>query len=111
LEEDEADHYSGSVPSASEEEKDEQEDDSEEESDEAEKTFKTITEAAEGDEESMLVGDKSMVALMSTKSERKSDQKYEKDLIDLRAKFEDILKSQPIENEEKKIDTEITCLR
>jgi hypothetical protein len=58
------------VPSATDNESKNEsaEDSSEGESDEAEKTFRTITEAAEGDEESMLVGDKSMMALMSAKS-------------------------------------------
>ena len=51
----------------------------------------------------MIIGDKSMVALTSVKSKNSTQQegkiepKYEKDLIDLKAKFEDILKQQPID--------------
>ena len=69
------DHYSGSVPSATDEADSKRNSDnesSEDESEDPDKTFKTITEAPEGEEESMIIGDKSMVALTSIKSKNSS---------------------------------------
>ena len=65
----------------------------------------------------MIVGDKSMVALTSVKSKNSNHQevkiepKYEKDLIDLRAKFENILKQQPEDIEIKDQEKDLAILR
>jgi len=65
----------------------------------------------------MIVGDKSMVALTSVKSKNSNHQevkiepKYEKDLIDLWAKFEDILKQQPVDIEIKDQEKDLAILR